>query len=65
MMNILRIFLRFIVVLLLLIALVVAFSIRPLDDSPYTDSTFYQTMMQRLDSLPMSKIDSITPLSIG
>ena len=64
-MKILRYLLRFIALLLLLIAIFVAFSIRPLEDSPYAKSAFYKTMMQRLDSLPMTLSDSITPLSIG
>ena len=63
-MKILRIFLKFIAVLLLLIVLVLALSIRPLDDSPYTSNLFYVKMLQRLDSLPMSEIDTMNPLSI-
>jgi neutral ceramidase len=62
-MKILRFLARFIGILLIIILIVAAFSIRPLEDSPYQKNDFYQTMMQRLDSLPTNLSDSITPLS--
>ncbi len=64
-MKIRRFILRFLAVVLLLILILMACSIRPLDDSPYRENAFYKTMMQRLDSLPTVLTDSVTPLSIG
>lgn len=64
-MKILRFTLRFLAVILLLMLILVACSIRPLDDSPYQENVFYKIMMQRLDSLPFVISDSTTPLSKG
>jgi neutral ceramidase len=60
-----RITLRIIATLIILILIVAAFCLRPLDSSPYTENDFYKTMMQRLDSIPTLPQDSIHPLSIG
>jgi neutral ceramidase len=60
-MKMLRYFLRVLGVLVALVALVAAFSIRRLDDSPYQQNAFYRTMMARLDSLPNSLINPHTP----
>ena len=64
-MKIRRFILRFLGVVLLLLLVLVACSIRPLDDSPYRENAFYKRMMQRLDSLPMVAGDSTTHLSTG
>jgi neutral ceramidase len=64
-MKIFRFFLRFLGILLAILLIIVALSIRPLEDSSYQNNAFYQTMMHRLDSLPMGEKDSINPLRIG
>jgi neutral ceramidase len=55
----LRIAKRILLVLALLALTVAVFCLRFLDASPYTENGFYKTMMQRLDSLPQSPMDSV------
>jgi neutral ceramidase len=54
----LRILGRFLAIIVAIVALIAAFCVRPLDDTPYSENDFYKTMMARLDSLPATPIDS-------
>jgi neutral ceramidase len=58
MMKLIRISLRIIATLIILIIIVAVCCIRPLDSSPYTENDFYKTMMKRLDSIPLSHLDT-------
>jgi neutral ceramidase len=64
-MKIYRFILRSLGILLGLLSLIAVVSIRPLDDSPYQDNEFYQTMMARLAKLSATDSSSAEPIQIG
>jgi neutral ceramidase len=58
----LRIMLRILAVITGLALVAAVCCLRPLDSSPYAENDFYNTMIQRLDSIPTLPQDSTHPL---